>query len=212
MKTLKNASQIMTHRQWRIALLVSTVVTFGMLTTGCSAAWVSEAQQLVQTIALIVGSITSILTAVGVKLSAALSTELNTIETDASNELTAIGPLLTEYAATPSATTLAKITNALNVVKGGLTTLLSGIAELSPAVQTKIAAIATLVINTVEEIFNLLPKSTASTLEAHIHFVKIGDFFNAGPVKKLKTAYNGILDAPSGDAAADAVFAKVPHL
>ena len=200
------------HRQWRMAALISCCITLMMLTTGCSPTWVSEAQSIVTTLTTIIGSIGSILSLFGVAITPSVKTAITDVTTDVTNELAEVGPLITAYESQPSSTTWGSVTNALNTIKANLTNLLSGIGQLSAAMQTKIGAIITLAINAWDEIISLIPAPTATAAELHEHRARARVFFLSSPSKKLKTAYNTILDTPTGDAEADAVFAKVPRL
>jgi hypothetical protein len=202
----------LTARQWRIAAAVSIAVTFMLISTGCNPTWISEAQSIVTTLVTIISSISSILSLFGASISPGVTAAIDAVATDAENELAQVGPLITEYEATPSTGTLSSIVNALNAVESKLTGLLGGITGLSAAMQTKIGAIITLGINTVKELLSLIPAPASSSAEVEAHKVKALAFFEKGPSKKLKDAYNTILALPTGDPEADAVFAKVKHL
>lgn len=202
----------LTKRQWQMVSLISGAITIALITTGCNPTWISEAQQIITTVVTIVGSITSILGLFGAAVSPTVVSDIDQVTTDVSSELTTVGPLITEYEATPSAGLLASIQNALMLAQSKLTALLSGVQITNPALQTKIGAVVTLAINTVKELIALIPAPTASMSELHAHYVSAKSFFGKSPAKKLKQDYNTILRTPSGDASVDAVFAGVKKL
>jgi len=206
---------VLSKRQWQIAFMISGTITMMMITTGCTAAWIGEAQSIITTVTTIIGSIASILSLFGAAISPSVMADITTAATDIDNELATIGPLITQYETTPSPGTVSNIENVLTLVQGKIATLLSNIGITNPAVQTKIAAVLTLALNTVKELAALLP-STTTTATEHVSvtgtITKLKDYFDKAPVKKLKSDYNTILDTPTGDAEADAVFAKAKRL
>lgn len=203
---------VLTARQWQIAAMIFGSITLMMVTTSCSAAWVTEANTLLTTLTTVFSSVLSILALAGVKVSSAVSATFNADVTEVENEITAVGPLITAYDSTRSTSALQSLTNALDLVKANAANLLSGITQLSAAWQTKIGAIITLGINTVEEIVTLLPKPTATVEDLHAHYHKAVLFFSKSPAQRLKDSYNTIIKTPTGDAEVDAVFAQVKTL
>lgn len=183
-----------------------------MLTTGCNATWIGQAQSIIATVVQIVNSILAAISLFGVKISPTVTQDITTATADITNELNVVGAGITEYEANPSPTLLSAILNGLTVAQENLTALLTNIQITNVAIQTKIGDIITLAINTVKELIVLIPSPTATMSELHAHYTRIKDYFNSAPEKKIKSAYNAILSAPTGDSAIDAVFAQLPKL
>jgi hypothetical protein len=208
----QKAFSVLTHRQWRIAAMISCTLTFMLFSTGCSANWATESTNLLTVMAGIFNSILNILTIAGVKVTSQLSATFNSDVTEVENEITAVAPLVTAYENTPSSGALSKLTTALNLIKTNSAGLLAGITQLSAAWQTKIGAIISLGVDTEEEITSLIPSPTATVADLHEHYAKAKLFFSKSPAKKLKDAYNTLIETPTGDAEVDAVFAQVHKL
>jgi hypothetical protein len=187
-------------------------VTLMMVTTGCNPAWISEAQGIVTTVVTIIGSITSILGLFGAAVSPTVIADINQGAEDVNAELSTVGPLITQYEATPSTGILSSIVNALTIAQTKLTALLTGVQITNAALQTKIGEVITLALNALKEGLALIPAPNASKAQLEEHRIKAAVFFESSPAKKLKQAYNTILATPTHDAEVDAVFAKVKHL
>jgi hypothetical protein len=132
----------------------------------------------------------------------------------ASDEVTEIETLVSQYQTTPDETTLQKIESGIQLAITNLQPLLAPV-NLPAALIVKIQQIAQVVLSQFESWASLIsavkpaPVAAASELEAH-NLTPVATAHVSKPLSAndLRTKINNILKTPTGDAAVDKAFDK----
>jgi len=180
-----------------------------MLITGCAVpTWLTDATNLLPVLISGAASLLSFIAAIsGQTIPAAALAEITTIANDVETELKVVEELIGEYNTTPNETVLQKIDAAAKLVVANLSKLLA-VDGLPDAVNSKVQSIAQLLLTQFEAWLSLLPAVNAATAVAGARIT----ITIPSTKKDLKSQFNAILDAPTGDAAVDAALQKTKRL
>ncbi len=189
-----------THSKSRI--VPAFVLAIVIAATGCSAQWINLALQdlpVLTQMALNVATLVSTL-ASGKQASSADVALIQNISAQASRDLNLLQTLYSEYKATPSATTLAKIQSVLSDLNQNLPALLESAHLSNPTLPARIAAAVNLILTTVNSLAALIPQKSPATSQKAQATLPIA--------KDLKKQWNQLVCAPTGNSAMDAAFAQ----
>jgi hypothetical protein len=140
--------------------VLAIVLSISLITTGCSAQWLSIALAdlpvLIQ-MALNIGTIVTTLES-GKQISAADAAAIQNISAQASKDLNLLATLYNQYKADPSATTLEKIQSVIADINQNLPALLQAAHIGAPVLSARIAAGVNLILTTVASFASLIPQ------------------------------------------------------
>jgi len=147
----------------RAKTLLVMLLSLALLATGCSAQWIkialADLPVLVQ-MALNIGSLVTTLQS-GNQLSATETAAIQNISSQASRDLNLLLTLYNQYKASPSATTVQKIQNAIADINHNLPALLQAAHITDPALSTRVTAAVNLILTTVNSFATLIPQAAA---------------------------------------------------
>ena len=184
--------------------VLAFVLSLSLITTGCSAQWISVAladlpvlTQMALNIATLVSTLQS-----GKQLTPAEALAIQNISAEASKDLTLLQALYNTYKANPSPATLQKIESLIQDTNQNLPALLQATHISDPALSARITAAVNLVLTTVSSFASLIPQApTAAPITARRNTV-------IPRAKDLKRQWNQQVCAPSGNPALDAALAE----
>lgn len=183
--------------------ILALVLAIAIAATGCSAQWINIALQdlpVLTQMALNIATVVSTL-ASGQQASAADVAVIQNISAQASRDLNLLQTLYNEYEASPSATTLQNIQNAIADLNQNLPTLLQSAHISNATLSARITAAINLILTTVNSFASLMPQNSATTSRKA----------QAAPLvhaKDLKRQWNQQVCAPTGNLALDAAFVQ----
>lgn len=171
---------------------------------GCGVAqWVKVAEQILP---VVLPMVTNMVTAVTLLEGRTVSvSDLNTITKTAnqvSADLNLAGQLVSQYQASPNATTIGKINAALADVNANLSALLPALHITDQATTQKVTAIVMLISSEVNSIERILPMVTGSPTKAKAGGVGSGLLSGS----QLKNEFNAIVSAPTTNSAVNTAF------
>lgn len=170
---------------------------------GCGVAqWVKAAQQILPVVLPMVTNLVSAISLLqGKTVSAADFRSINDTANQVSADLNLVGQLVDQYQSSPNATTVAKISSALQDVNAHLSQLLTSLHISDPSTAEKVTAIATLINTEVNSIIQILPATSSNRTKVRASTV--------APLSaaQLKHRYNAIVSQPTQNAQVDAAFA-----
>lgn len=185
--------------------VLAGVLCVSVITTGCTAQWISVALAdlpVLTQMALNIASLVSVLQS-GKQINAADAAAIQNISAEASKDLNLLQTLYNEYKSSPDAGTLAKIQDVIAEINQNLPALLAA-AHISDAVlATRIEAGVNLILTTVQSFATLIPTASATTARK-----VAGRAVPLPTAADLKKQWNQEVCAPSGNAAFDAAFAE----
>jgi hypothetical protein len=186
----------------RSKIRLVTLLSLTLLVTGCSAQWIKVALAdlpvLVQ-MALNIGSLVTTLQSDS-QLSSAEAAAIQNISSQASRDLNLLQTLYNQYKASPSATTIQKIQNAIADINHNLPALLQAAHITDPVLAARVTAAVNLILTTVNSFAALIPQS-AGPLTAE----KVTRKSTTVPrPMDLKKQWNQQVCGPSANAAMDA--------
>ena len=188
--------------------ILALVLAITIAATGCSAQWISIALQdlpVLTQMALNIATIVSTL-ASGQQASTADVAVIENISAQASRDLNLLQTLYNEYKASPSATTLQKIQNAIADLNQNLPTLLQSAHISNATLSARITAAVNLILTTVNSFAALMPQSSAPQSSSRtLRKATSAPLLRA---KDLKKQWNHQVCAPTGNAMLDAAFAQ----
>ena len=209
---MKSLSNYRLHQALAIIFIASTSLLTIFAISGCSGTFLSEAPSVIEAVLAAISSVSGILTLL-VPGASQVFAVLNAV----TGEITEIQTLISQYQTTPSETTLQKIEAAIQLAITNIQPILAP-AGVPAATATKVGAVAQLILGQLEAWLSLFPAlapvSAAPVITANI----AGQRHVTSVVKKpmsakdFKKAVNDILEAPTGDPATDAAFAKAKKL
>jgi hypothetical protein len=185
-------------------IVLAFVLSLSLITTGCSAQWISVAladlpvlTQMALNIAALVSTLQS-----GKQLTPAEALAIQNISAEASKDLTLLQALYNTYKANPSPDTLQKIESLIQDTSQNLPALLQAAHISDPALSARITAAVNLILTTVSSFASLIPQApTAAPRTARQNTV-------IPRAKDLKKQWNQQVCAPSGNPALDAALAE----
>ena len=185
-------------------IVLAFVLSLSLITTGCSAQWISVAladlpvlTQMALNIAALVSTLQS-----GKQLTPAEALAIQNISAEASKDLTLLQALYNTYKANPSPDTLQKIESLIQDTSQNLPALLQAAHISDPALSARITAAVNLILTTVSSFASLIPQApTAAPRTARQNTV-------IPRAKDLKKQWNQQVCAPSGNPTLDAALAE----
>ncbi|HXZ32754.1 MAG TPA: hypothetical protein VEH30_10770 [Terriglobales bacterium] len=148
----------------RSKTLLVILLSATLLATGCSAHWIKVALAdlpVLLQMALNIGSLATTLQS-GKQLSATDAAAIQNISNQASRDLNLLQTLYNEYEASPSATTIQEIQNAIADINNNLPALLQAAHVADPVLSARVTAAVNLILTTVNSFAALIPHSAAS--------------------------------------------------
>src|SRR5712692_2132548 len=146
-------------------IVLAAVLTISLITTGCTAQWISVAladlpvlTQMALNIAALVATLQS-----GKQLTPAEAQAIQNISAEASKDLTLLRGLYNQYKANSSGETLQKIENLIQDINQNLPALLQATHINNPALSTRITAAVNLILTTVGSFAALIPQAPTAT-------------------------------------------------
>lgn len=185
-------------------IILAVVLSISLVTTGCSAQWISVALAdlpVLTQMALNIGALVSTLQA-GKQLTPAEALAIQNLSSEASKDLTLLQSLYDTYKTSPSADTLQKIETLIQGTNQNLPALLQAAHISDPALSARIAAAVNLILTSVSSFASLIPKARVAMPNVARQSIGIptpGD---------LKKQWNQQVCAPSGNAALDAALSQ----
>lgn len=184
--------------------VLATVLMASLITTGCSAQWISVALAdlpVLTEMALNIASLAAALQS-GQQLNPAEVSAIQNISAEAGRDLNLLQTLYTQYKASPDAATLQKIQSVIAAINQNLPAMLQTAHISDATLSGRVTAAVNLVLATVNSFAALIPHSAASSARAASH-AKL----SIPSAKELKQQWNQQVCAPTGKAALDAAFA-----
>ena len=185
-------------------ILLAAVLSISLITTGCSAQWVSVAladlpvlTQMAFNISALVATLQS-----GKQMTPAEALEIQKLSAEAGKDLTLLQSLYDAYKASPSADTEQKIESLIQETNQNLPALLQAAHISDPALSARITAAVNLILTTVSSFAALIPPApsvTPKTSRQNIVIPKPSD---------LKKQWNLQVCAPSGNPLLDAALSQ----
>ncbi len=145
--------------------ILAIVLSISLITTGCSAQWISIAladlPALMQ-MALNLGTIIATLQS-GQQISPTEAAAVQNISAQASKDLNLLATLYNEYKANPSASVLQKIQSVIADINQSLPALLQAAHISDPVLSVRVTAGVNLILTTVASFAMLIPQTAASS-------------------------------------------------
>jgi hypothetical protein len=145
--------------------ILAIVLSISLITTGCSAQWISIAladlPALMQ-MALNLGTIIATLQS-GQQISPTEAAAIQNISAQASQDLNLLATLYNEYKANPSASVLQKIQSVIADINQSLPALLQAAHISDPVLSVRVTAGVNLILTTVASFAMLIPQTAASS-------------------------------------------------
>jgi hypothetical protein len=142
-------------------IVLAFVLSLSLITTGCSAQWISVAladlpvlTQMALNIAALVSTLQS-----GKQLTPAEAVAIQNISAEASKDLTLLQALYNSYKANPSPDILQKIESLIPDTNQNLPALLQAAHINDPALSARITAAVNLILTTVSTFASLIPQA-----------------------------------------------------
>lgn len=185
-------------------IVLAFVLSLSLITTGCSAQWISVAladlpvlTQMALNIAALVSTLQS-----GKQLTPAEALAIQNISAEASKDLTLLQALYNSYKANPSPDILQKIESLIQDTNQNLPALLQAAHINDPALSARITAAVNLILTTVSSFASLIPQAPTAAPRTARQTTAIPR------AKDLKRQWNQQVCAPSGNPALDAALAE----
>jgi hypothetical protein len=145
--------------------ILAIVLSISLITTGCSAQWISIAladlPALMQ-MALNLGTIIATLQS-GQQISPTEAAAIQNISAQASQDLNLLATLYNEYKANPSASALQKIQSVIADINQSLPALLQAAHISDPVLSVRVTAGVNLILTTVASFAMLIPQTAATS-------------------------------------------------
>jgi hypothetical protein len=182
-------------------IILAIVLSISLLTTGCSAQWISIALAdlpVLTQMALNIGTIITTLQS-GQQISAADAAAIQDISAQASKNLNLLESLYNEYKSNPNANALQKIQNVIADIDQSLPALLQAAHIGDPVLSARVAAGVNLILTTVASFAALIPQtSTQFPAKKVAH-----PAFAIAKASDLKKQWNQQVCGPTTDSALD---------
>jgi hypothetical protein len=183
--------------------VLAMVLSISLITTGCSAQWISIALAdlpVLTQMALNIGTIITTLES-GQQISATEAAAIQDISAQASKDLNLLATLYDQYQADPSASGLQKIQSVIADINESLPALLQAAHISDPIVSTRVTAGVNLILTTVASFAALIPQSAtpfaARSQKATRQQIAIPN------VSELKKQWNQQVCGPTNNSALD---------
>ena len=192
----------MRSNSWRKCVLAVGLMV-ALITTGCSAQWISVALADLPVLAQMALNIASLVTALqsGQQMNPAEAAAIQNVSAEAGRDLSLLQSLYDQYKANPDAGTLQKIQDEIGAINQNLPALLQTARISNPALTGRVTAAVNLILATVNSFAALIPQSVTAARRAERRQVSIPS------AKELKRQWNQQVCAPTGNVALDAALA-----
>ena len=181
--------------------ILALALAIAIAATGCSAQWINVALQDLPVLTQMALNIATLVSALaGQQASTADVAVIQNISAQASRDLNLLQTLYAEYKASPSATTLQKIQNAISDLNQNLPTMLQSAHISNATLSARIAAAVNLILTTVNSFAALMPHPSAASSRGPTPAALLD-------ARDLKKQWNQQVCAPTGNPALDAAFA-----
>ena len=202
----------------RAGLAIVLCLTIGM--SGCSSAWISQAEEIVAALIPAAGNIVTLVAALqGKGVSAADLTLIQNAGSQAGADLQLIQSLIAAYEkadASAQPGILNQIENAIGAVQGNLQGLLPALHIQDAATQAKVTAVIGIVLSEVQSLAAIVPivRAANGTVESHNPQPVAKSAARVGQASSVKAAlsassfvasYNSTMAAKTGNAELDRV-------
>jgi len=181
--------------------VLAIVLSISLLTTGCSAQWISVALAdlpvLIQ-MALNIGTIISTLQP-GKQINPTEAAAIQNISAQASKDLNLLATLYNDYKANPSASALQKIQSVIADIDQSLPALLQAAHIGDPVLSARVAAGVNLILTTVASFAALIPQTSTQLAAARVTRQQIA----IPKASDLKKQWNQQVCGPTSNAALD---------
>jgi hypothetical protein len=150
----------------RSETVFAIVLSISLLTTGCSAQWISIALAdlpVLTQMALNIGTTITTLQS-GKQISAADAAAIQNISAQASKDLNLLEALYNEYKSNPSTSALQKIESVIADINQSLPALLQAAQIGDPVLSARVAAGVNLILTTVASFAALIPQTSAQPM------------------------------------------------
>jgi hypothetical protein len=186
---------------WRKCVLAAVLMA-ALITTGCSAQWISVALADLPVVAQMALNIASLVTALqlGQQMNPAEAAAIQNVSAEAGRDLNLLQSLYNQYKANPGAATVQKIQDEINAINQNLPALLQTARISNPALSGRVAAAVNLILATVDSFAALIPQSAVVSRRAEGRQISIPS------AKELKRQWNQTVCAPTGNTALDAAL------
>jgi hypothetical protein len=176
-----------------------------LITTGCSAQWISVALADLPVLAQMALNIASLVTALqsGQQMNPAEAAAIQNISAEAGRDLNLLQSLYNQYKANPDAATLQKIEDEINAINQNLPALLQTARISNPALNGRVTAAVNLILATVDSFAALIPQKTGA-VSRRVERRQI----SIPSAKELKRQWNQQVCAPTGNVALDGALAR----
>jgi hypothetical protein len=201
-----------------VRALAALVLCATMILTGCSTAWITEAEDIVAALIPAAANLITLIEALqGNGVSAQDLQVMQSASTQAQTDLQLINTLVTQYQqatdAAMQASLLAQIQTAITTVQSNLSTLLPALHITDPATQAKVTAVIGLILSEVQSLEAILPAvqpavtsgGSAAKASAKPKTTKVTPPLSAS---QFRASYNAIMTAKTGNAKLDGAAAK----
>ncbi|HWF92230.1 MAG TPA: hypothetical protein VN684_08090 [Terriglobales bacterium] len=187
---------------WRKCVLAVTLMV-ALITTGCSAQWISVALADLPVLTQMALNIASLVVALqsGQQMNPAEAAAIQNISAEAGRDLNLLQSLYNQYKANPDATTLQKIQDEISAINQNLPVLLQAAHISNPTLNGRVTAAVNLILVTVDSFAALIPQSAAASVR-----VAARSKLNIPSAKELKRQWNQQVCAPTGNVALDATL------
>jgi hypothetical protein len=188
----------------RSRILLAVVLSISLITTACSAQWISVALADLPVLTQMALNISALVTTLqsGKQLTPAEALAIQNLSSEASKDLTLLQSLYTSYKASPTADILQKIETVIQATNQNLPALLHAAHISDPALSARITAAVNLILTSVTSFASLIPQTSSA-------IAKVARQNTVIPKPSdLKKQWNQQVCAPSGNVALDAALSK----
>jgi hypothetical protein len=195
----------------RTKAALAAVLAIALLTTGCTAQWISVALAdlpVLLQMALNIGSLVTTLQT-GQQLSPSEAQAIQNISGEASKDLNLLQTLYNQYQANPTAGALQKIQSTVADINQSLPALLQAAHVGDPVLAARVAAAVNLILATVTSFAALIPQASGMPT-ARAGSLSGGKKAHLPQPHGLKQQWNQTVCGPTGKGGLDAAFSICP--
>jgi len=192
--------------------VLAVLLAISLLTTGCSARWISVALAdlpLLLQMALNIGSLVTTLQS-GQQLSTSEAQAIQNISAEASKDLNLLQTLYNQYQASPSASALQKIQSTVADISQNLPALLQAAHIGDPVLAARMSSAVNLILTTVASFAALIPQPSGMPTGRVAAGTSIGKRATIPQPKDLKKQWNQTVCGATGKASLDSAFSGCP--
>jgi hypothetical protein len=194
----------------KAALVV--LLAISLLTTGCTAQWISVALAdlpVLLQMALNIGSLVTTLQS-GQQLSASEAQAIQNISAEASKDLNLLQTLYNQYQANPTASALQKIQSTVADINQNLPALLQAAHIGDPVLSARVGAAINLILATVTSFAALIPQASGMPTGRIAAAAPGGKKASIPQPKDLKRQWNQTVCGTTGKASLDSALSVCP--